>query len=108
MADEIREMMDEVITIFGQMNDVKMRLKPLLMEKKALNQEMKQRIADIVEQLNAPVVYRGFTFGAETKEKVQYTKKNVTSFLSQEQNQAFAQQYTEVHMKPVFKKPKNK
>ena len=99
--------MDEVIALVGEREAIDLQMKPLKQRRKALQDEIVSKLSDIAEALDVPQKkYKGFTFGREQKKKTSYSKKNVQTFLNENQHTEFVEQFTEDVMKPLFKRQK--
>jgi hypothetical protein len=109
LTDELMSMMNDVIALNEERAELVAQIKPLLKQKKEINERIKQLSADISCEVNGITVFKEHVFGSEEKEVVRYGKKQVETYLNDEAKFGdYNEKNTEVNMKPVFHKIKKR
>lgn len=97
----MEDVMNKVIGLYQRRQELDDEIKPLQKTRATLQKQIKLHLADIASAMDVPYMdHRGYRFSAVNKHNTSYSKKNVSSFLSEEQHQQYCHQYSDRRIQP--------
>ena len=106
LTQEVKEMMDECISLQDEIDVIQSQLKPLQVRKRELSKRKKQILEDVCGELETVVGYKNYQFGNMEERKTKYTKQNIIEHLDPQTHDSFVNKYTEVEQKTIFSRIK--